>query len=179
MTELGAYVERFETDNRRRALRAAAATAIGAPVAAFGVVLVVIVDQGGTLGAVMMFPGVIIGVGLGLVLFGVTLACQTVTRRGESFTLYEAGFVHAKAKTSTEVPWTEIESVVDTTKQNVLAKAFGGDVGCLVKLAGGRKLVLNGFTEGAALLTLRIFEATAGRHRHDGGALGPHSPTAR
>jgi hypothetical protein len=43
----------------------------------------------------------------------------------------------------------------------VLAKAFGGDVGCLVKLTGGRKLVINGFTDGADLLTHRVFEAIA------------------
>ncbi|MFI5592285.1 hypothetical protein ACIA5G_45055 [Amycolatopsis sp. NPDC051758] len=163
MTGLGAYVERFETNNRRRAGRAVAALAIGTPVAAVGVALVVLADQGGTLGPAMMFPGMIIGAGLGLALLGVTLACQTITRRGETFTLYEAGFVHTKAKTSTEVPWTAIETVVDHTKQNVLAKAFGGDVGCLVRLTGGRKVVVNGFTDGADLLTLRIFEATAPR----------------
>jgi hypothetical protein len=163
MTELGAYVERFETNNRRRAWRAAAAMATGVPIAAVGVFLVVIADQAGTMGAAMMFPGVIIGSGLGLALFGVTLACQTITRRGEFFTLHEAGFVHAKATTSTEVPWTAIESVTDNTKQNMLAKAFGGDVGCLVKLTDGRKLIINGFTDGAALLTHRVFEATTPR----------------
>ncbi len=159
----GAYVERFETNNRRRALRAAAAMGVGFPVVAIGVVLVIIADQGGTMGAGMMFPGVIIGSGLGLALLGATLACQTVTRRGETYTLYEAGFVHTKAKRTTEVPWTAIETVVDNTKQNVLAKALCGDVGCPIKLAGGRKLVINGFTESAALLTHRVFEATAHR----------------
>jgi hypothetical protein len=138
-----------------------AAPAVGTPVAAVGVALVVIADQGGALGATMMFPGMIIGAGLGLVVLGVTLACQTITRRGETYTLYEAGFVHTKAETSTEVPWTAIETVVDNTKQNLLAKAFGGDVGCVVKVTGGRKLVINGFTDGADLLTLRVVEAIA------------------
>lgn len=137
MTELGSYVERFETTNRRRALRAAAAMAVGIPVAAVGVVLVIITDQGRNMLAGMMFAGLILGSGLGLALLGVTLACQT-TRRGETFTLYDAGFVHSKAKMSTEVPWSAIETVVDNTRQNVLAKAFCGDVGCLVKLTGGR-----------------------------------------
>lgn len=162
MTGLGAYVERFETNNRRRALRAAAAMVVGIPVATVGLVLVIITDQSGNLSG-MMVSGVIVGSGLGLALLGVTLACQTFTRRGETFILYEAGFVHSKAKTSVEVPWTAIEAVVDNTKQNILAKAFCGDVGCVVKLTGGRKLGVNGFTDGAALLTQRIFEAAAPR----------------
>lgn len=162
MTELGSYVEQFEANNRRRALRAAAAMAVGIPVAAAGVVLVIIADHSRVTLA-RMLPAAIFGLGLGLVLLGVWLAYQTLTRRGETFTLYDAGFVHSKAKTSTEVPWTAIETVVDNTKQNVLAKAFCGDVGCLVKLTDGRKLVINGFIDGAALLTHRIFEATARR----------------
>lgn len=48
--------------------------------------------------------------------------------------------MHSKAKTSVEVPWTAIETVVDDTKQHILTKAFCGDVGCGVKLTGDRRL---------------------------------------
>ncbi|MBE1579837.1 hypothetical protein ACFORH_35960 [Amycolatopsis roodepoortensis] len=62
---------------------------------------------------------------------------HAIGKRGEIFTLYEQGFVHTKA--------------------------FGGDFGCLVELTDGRKILINGFTEGAALLARNIFEAVGRR----------------
>ncbi|MFK0250555.1 hypothetical protein ACIQUM_38165 [Amycolatopsis azurea] len=162
MTELGAYVERFETNTRSRALRGVAAILIGAPIAVAGAFLFVMNDKAGVSGG-ETFIGLVIGCGLGLALVGAWGCWQAVGRRGEAFTLYEQGFVHTWRKSTTIVPWTAIEVAIDHTRKNVLAKAFGGDVGCLVKLTDGRKILINGFTEGAAVLTHDIFEAVGRR----------------
>ncbi|AUI63929.1 hypothetical protein [Amycolatopsis sp. BJA-103] len=162
MTELGAYVERFETNSRSRALRGLAAMAIGAPIALFGIVLFLMGQEAGVFGG-EMFLGLVIGCGLGLMLMGGWLCWQAVGKRGETFTLYERGFVHTWRRSTTIVPWDSIEVVVDHTKSNILAKTLGGDVGCVVKLADGRKILINGFTEGAAMLTYDISEAVRRR----------------
>ncbi len=162
MTELGAYVERYETDNRRRALMAVVAVVLGMPVMALGVFFFVAGEQGG-FGVNAAFPGIIIGGGLGLTLLGVSRAWQAARRRDEVFTLYEAGFVHTWGKTTTVVPWNAIETVTDHSRNNALAKAFGGDVSCLVKLGDGRKVLINGYTEGAAVLMHSVLQATGRR----------------
>nr|WP_221472565.1 hypothetical protein [Amycolatopsis umgeniensis] len=159
---MGAYIERFETNSRSRAIRGLAAMAIGTPIALFGTVLFLMGQEAGVSGG-EMFIGLVIGCGLGLALMGAWLCWQAIGKRGETFTLYEQGFVHTWRKSTTVVPWDVIEAVVDHTKSNVLARTLGGDVGCLVKLADGRKILINGFTEGAAMLTYNIFEAVGRR----------------
>lgn len=94
---------------------------------------------------------------------GIVLGVQSVRRRGEEFTLYEAGFVHSWGTKTTGVPWTDVVTVTDVGKKTFLSKAFGGDVGCQVRTTGGRKVVINAFTNGAELLIHRVFEATGGR----------------
>ncbi|MFC3448650.1 hypothetical protein [Amycolatopsis speibonae] len=162
MTELGAYVERFETNSRSRALRGVAAIVIGTPIAFVGVLLFVMGQEAGVSGGEMVV-GLVIGCGLGVALLGVWLCWNAVGKRGETFTLYEQGFVHTWRKSTTIVPWTAVDVVIDHTKKNVFAKALGGDVGCLVKLTDGRKILINGFTEGAAVLAHDIFEAVGRR----------------
>ncbi|MFC9255594.1 hypothetical protein ACIBCH_34310 [Amycolatopsis thailandensis] len=162
MTELGAYVERFETNTRSRALRGVAAIVIGVPISVAGVLLFVMAQESGTFGG-EMFIGLVIGGGLGLALMGGWACWHAIGKRGETFTLYERGFVHTWRKSTTIVPWIAVEAAVDHSKKNVLAKALGGDVGCLVKLTDGRKILINGFTEGAAVLAHDIFEAVGRR----------------
>lgn len=162
MTDLGAQVERYETDNRRRAVTALLAVVIGTPVLAFGVFSFLLLDNGRP-GASLFISGIVIGGGVGVIVMGIVLGVQSVRRRGEAFTLYEAGFVHSWGTKTTVVPWTDVVTVTDVGKNTFLAKAFGGDVGCQVQTTGGRKVLINAFTDGAALLIHRIFEATGGR----------------
>ncbi|MGW6932656.1 hypothetical protein ACWGE0_21550 [Lentzea sp. NPDC054927] len=162
MTDLGAQIERYETNNRRRALTAVIAVVIGTPVLVFGALLLVLLDIG-RLGAGMFVLGLILGGGLGTVVMGIVLGVQSVRRRGEEFTLYESGFVHSWGTKTTVVPWTDVVTVTDVGKKTVLSKAFGGDVGCRIRTTGGRKVTINAFTNGAELLIHRVFEATGGR----------------
>ncbi|OXM42637.1 hypothetical protein [Amycolatopsis alba] len=162
MTELGAYVERFETNSRSRALRGVAAILIGAPIAVVGVIFFVLGQKAGVSGG-ELFIGAVVGCGLGLALVGAWGCWHAIGKRDETFTLYERGFVHTWGKCTTVVPWTAIEVAIDHTRKNIVAKALGGDVGCLVKLTDGRKILINGFTRNAALLTRTIFEAVGRR----------------
>lgn len=159
VTELGACVGHHQASNRRRALTAAVAVVVGAVVFAFGVLSFLILDFSRAGGA-MLVAGMILGSGIGLLLMGINVAVQAVRRRGETFTLHENGFVHTRGRTTTIARWTDVETVTDLSKDNPLARMFGGDVGGVVRLVDGRKVLINGFTEGAARLWSHIVEAT-------------------
>ncbi len=163
MTELGAYVERYDTNNRRRGLVALAAAVVGLFVATFGAVTFLIVDAGPNgAGGNATIPGLVVGCGLGLVVLGFWRGWQFAVRRGEVFTLYEGGFVHTFGGTTTVVPWQAIASVTNGGKNSFFARTFGNDVNCVVKLADGRNVTVTGFTEGACLLAYSLGQA-AGR----------------
>ncbi|WP_340685836.1 hypothetical protein LCL61_05535 [Amycolatopsis coloradensis] len=81
MTELGAYVERFETNCRRRALRGVAAIVIGAPIAVLGVVVFMLGQEAGVSGGEMII-GLAIGCGLGLALRGAWGCWHAIGKRG-------------------------------------------------------------------------------------------------
>ncbi|MET9629689.1 hypothetical protein ABZX92_19725 [Lentzea sp. NPDC006480] len=158
MSELGALVERYETSNRRRAVKAAIMMVIGVPLLAFGAfTLVIFMD--GPAGSNMAIAGGILGLGLGLMIFAIVFAVQAVWRRGEGFTLYEGGFVHSWRDNVVVVPWGDIGTVVDTGRNTAIARLLGGDFGCLVVLTSGRKIVINAFTDNAAVLVGHIREA--------------------
>ncbi|MFJ5985304.1 hypothetical protein [Lentzea sp. NPDC092896] len=159
MTDLGAVLERYETSNRRRAVTGALAVTAGAPVVVLGAFVLLTVDVGRA-GSIMFFAGIFLGGGLGAAVMGTILAVQSVTRRGEHFTLHEHGFVHTWGAKTITVPWTDVATVTDVGKKTFLSKAFGGDVACQIRLVNGRKVTVNAFTEGAELLIHRVFEAT-------------------
>ena len=158
MPELGPLVERYETSNRRRAVKASILMAIGIPLLVLGT-FAVLIFMNGRPGAIMAVVGAMLGSGLGLVIFGIVFAVQAARRRDEGFTLYEGGFVHAWRDQSVVVPWGDIGTVMDTGKNTALARLLGGDIRFLVVLIGGRKIVINGFTVGATVLAGRIREA--------------------
>ncbi|MDT7784719.1 MAG: hypothetical protein QOF58_3138 [Pseudonocardiales bacterium] len=158
MPELGSLVERYETSNRRRAVKAALMMVIGLPLLGLGTfsLLIFMNDRAG---ANMAVSGAILGSGLGLVIFAIVFAVQAVWRRDEGFALYEGGFVHSWRDKSVVVRWGDIGTVMDIGKNTALARLLGGNIGCLVVLVGGGKIVINGFTDGAVVLAGRIREA--------------------
>ncbi|MFD4676114.1 hypothetical protein ACFWNN_40760 [Lentzea sp. NPDC058450] len=160
MADLGEQLERYDANNRRRALRGVLAILVGTPVLAFGAFSLLIVDPGRA-GASMFIVGIMLGGGLGAVIMGTILAVQSITRHGEHFVLHEHGLVHAWADRTTVVPWTDVADVTDIGRGTLLAKAFGGDVGCQIKLTDGRRVTINSYTDGAPLLIHRVLEATA------------------
>src|SRR6185295_4510554 len=80
MPELGALVERYETSNRRRAVKAAIMMVTGVPLLAFGTFTLVIF-MNGPAGSNMAIAGGILGLGLGLMIFAIVFAVQAVWRR--------------------------------------------------------------------------------------------------
>lgn len=158
MPELGSLVERYETSNRRRATNAAIMMLIGLPLLVLGTFALLILMNGRP-GAIMAVVGALLGSGLALVIYGIVFAVQAVWRRDEGFTLYEGGFVHSWRDESAVVRWGDIGTVMDVGKNTALARLLGGDIKCLVVLVGGRKVVINAFTDDAVVLVGRIREA--------------------
>lgn len=157
MQELGSRLEHYPTSNHRRAVKAATGALISVPFLVVGTFLVVILHQHASTG--MALIGAVLGCGVGLFLMAASLAVQAVRRRGEEFTLYEDGFVHSWGMRTVVVPWRDVVSVVDMSKNNTIARFFGNDVVYFVFIAGGRKVVINSYTDGAKPLISRISEA--------------------
>ncbi|WP_394620665.1 hypothetical protein JNUCC0626_16615 [Lentzea sp. JNUCC 0626] len=160
MAELGEEVERYDVDNRRRAVRGVVEILVGTPALAFGVFLVLALDVGRA-GAVMFVVGIMIGGGLGVVVLGTILAVQAVTRVGERFVLHEGGLVHSWGDRRTVALWTDVAAAVDLGKKTFLAKALGVDVRCQITLVDGSRVTIGPFVDGAGLLIRRVLEATA------------------
>lgn len=132
------------------------AIVVSLPLLAFGWISIAITFSqvsGGVLVA-----GAIFGCGVGMLLLGIVLAVQSVTRRGEAFVVHENGFVRSWGNRSVEVLWADIVSITDNTKDNVFARFFEGHVGCDLRASGGRKVFVNGYTDGAELLVHRLNE---------------------
>lgn len=132
---------------------------VSVPFLVLGTFLVVILHRQASAG--MALVGAVLGCGLGLFLMATSLAVQAVRRRGEEFTLYEDGFVHSWGTRTVVVPWRDVVSVVDMSKNNIIARFFGGDLCCFVLLTGGGKVVINAYTDGAEVLIGRISGAVA------------------
>lgn len=166
MTELGILISEFATDNRRRVW-----TAVGLLVGgliALGIGLGSIVDFGvgpDLPGATPNFSkasGVLTGIGIGAVSYGVILAVLAARHRGERFALYERGLVRTIAGRELLLRWDDISAVrvvdggaldhVRPWLPRMVVRVAGGDLVCALKLRAGGRLRFNDFTADAATL---------------------------
>ncbi|MGP4014345.1 hypothetical protein [Saccharopolyspora sp. 5N708] len=139
--ELGAMIERFETDNRRRRRISMVAVPLGAVAACLGVLMLLALDESAS-GGTRIFPSLVCGLGLGAFGVGCWQGWLSFTRPDEVFTLYEGGLVHSYAEKSWAIGWHEITKVTDNGRDNALHRALGGDISYYIKFrapVGGRR----------------------------------------
>lgn len=168
--QLGAFIERYETDNHRRGVRALAALVGGVLVTGLGMVMFVPLRAGGgepPAGAEFV-PAVVLGCGLGSVLMGVLQGLRFFKRTDETFLLYEDGLVHTWSGRTQVIRWDDIAKVVDSGKDSMIARAMGGDVNCVISLKPGGRVVITGFTEYADRLAGAVEAAAARQARRTG-----------
>lgn len=162
---LGALIERYETDNHRRRSTAIAAIVVGLLVACLGVLLALplwLGDREVTPGA-QAVPALVIGAGLGGLLMGIVQGRRSLGRDGEVFALHENGLVHSYPGHTHAIRWEDVVKVTDSGRDTALARAFGSDVNCSIRVNDGTRVVITGFTDYADRLAEAVEEATA-RH---------------
>jgi hypothetical protein len=161
--DLGAVIERYETDHRRRRGIAVVGVPLGAVVTCLGVLMIALIGGPDEVGGSTVFPGLVCGFGLSVLGAGIWQGLLSVTRPGEVFTLHEGGLVHAYAGKSWAVGWDEMAKVSDRGNENVVHRALGWDFYYRIKLrsaVGGRRaVVITGLTEDAMWLGEAVRQA--------------------
>ncbi|MEG3627628.1 hypothetical protein [Streptomyces poriticola] len=156
---LGAFIRNHPTDNGRRGRVAVVALVAGVVLAAVAVPVTVAVFAGegtGTGLAGLLWGGAFIGL-----YGGISSGLRSLQRHGEVFVLRESGLVHRRTGETRVLPWTEVRSVVERGQNHALGRLMGWDVHLVIRIRGGGRLLLTGYTEDAARLSAVIRAAVA------------------
>ncbi|BCJ29068.1 hypothetical protein [Actinocatenispora sera] len=173
--ELGAAVATHRTNNGRRGTIAVILLPVGAVVTGAAVLLWIVTAEVAARSIPSgadpeLVPAAVLGLGIGMLLLGVLFAVAYHTHRDESFTVYENGLANVRPGRTFAARWADIDRVtVRPGKDNALSRWAGGDYYCLVTLADGRKVAINGLTENARQL-IQLIQAHAPA---SGGPTGP------
>lgn len=136
MTELGAEIAEFRTNNGTRAGLALIGLVVGGVAGPIGWVWGT--DGAGPAPVALLLLGAVgVGIGLGLLV-------AVLRHRGERFTLYEQGVTRVVGRRRIELRWADIAAVriVDTNAHSA----------CTLKLSSGGRLRFTGFTSDARSL---------------------------
>lgn len=164
--ELGPVRGTYPTNNRRRGSVAAILLSVGVPLTALAVVFWVIIEDASgktpqTGGDPLLFPTVVVGLGVGMLFMGAWAGIWYLTHRGEVFEVHDNGLRYSRAGRTKNIPWTDVDRVsIRDGKDTALARWVGGDVSCTIYLSGGGKLTITGLTEGARQLVRHVETAT-------------------
>ncbi|MFI8437387.1 hypothetical protein ACIGJO_27335 [Streptomyces sp. NPDC079020] len=147
---LGAFISSHPTDNARRGRVAISVLLVGLVFVAIAVpvTFAVFSENGdGTQFAGVLWGGAVIGV-----YGGVSNGLRTLRRHGEVFVLCEDGLVYRRTGETRVLPWTAIGSVVERGQGHALGRLMGWDVHSVIRIQGGGRLLLTGYTQDAARL---------------------------
>ncbi|MEU0936769.1 hypothetical protein [Embleya sp. NPDC005971] len=151
---LGTFLRNHPTDNGRRGWVAVVEILVGVALAAIAVPVTITVftdePDGSTL-AGLLWGGALIGI-----CFGLPNGLRVTTRHGEVFVLRQDGLVYRRTGETRVVPWTAIRRSADHGVNNALGRLMGRDVHMSIRVEGGGKLLLTGFTQDAAGLAATI-----------------------
>jgi hypothetical protein len=160
MTELGAAIGEFRTDNRRRVWTALGCLVVGVAALYLGLWFILVVESR-TNDNVGPGPGFLLGAAVcGLGFAGILLVLAILHRR-EHFALYAQGLVHVAAGRENVLRWVDISTVriIDADaptdprqRNNWLKRLLGAEFVCVLVLASGRRLRFNAFTADARTL---------------------------
>ncbi|GIG70383.1 hypothetical protein [Phytomonospora endophytica] len=156
--ELGPVVQRYVTDNNRRAVTGLAAFAGGVIVLAFAIpVAIAMIDSAA---ASNPCGGIVIGAGGGAFGGGIVLGMMSWLRRGETFDVHERGLVHSYAGRSRLFGWSQFADVKPTPfKEGWFARVLGREGHTRFLTGDGRKVVVTGFTPGVEFLVHAVERA--------------------
>lgn len=103
-------------------------------------------------------PGLVLGLGLVALAFGVVRLAQSALRPAERFELGERGLLHHTARGDRVVPWTQVADVreLGTTRSGDLSRWLGVGLRAVVTVRDGGNLRFNSLTEDADLLLYTI-----------------------
>jgi hypothetical protein len=153
---LGQFVQNYPTDNGRRTKVAVIALLIGLAGTAAGIPLAVSAFNDGESGRA---SGLVLGIGLVGLWAGISNGLRVLRRHGEVYQLREGGLVYQRTGETRLIRWEDIRKVTERGEDNAISRAAGWDVHCVLRIKGGRKLLLSGFTEDAAGLAYTIQRA--------------------
>lgn len=158
MTELGAEIGEFVTDNYERGRVALLCFVVGGVAGPLGWVWLQV--AGGIAAMALLALGVV-GIGTAL-----ALTVAVFRHRAERFTLHEQGLVRLRGRRETVLRWADIATVriVDAQshpsangrRDTKLGRLIGGELACTVTPRAGGRLRFNGFTANARSLAETI-----------------------
>ncbi|MFD8786454.1 hypothetical protein [Kitasatospora sp. NPDC059599] len=151
---LGALVSRHRVATRTRWVNAAWALPIGVLTSWLGL-WALLQDDGSSGGGKGL--GVILGLGVSGLGIGLTQALRALRGgSGEYFEVREYGLVHGNARgRKGSWTWAQITAVTVPTRRNsvgALAHRFGNDYRCVLTVAGGGRVRVDGLATGASAL---------------------------
>ncbi|WP_327003439.1 hypothetical protein OHA72_51605 [Dactylosporangium sp. NBC_01737] len=164
---VGAIERTFDVATGRRLRQGIGFTLAGAVVTWIGVTIsaAYIADAGQ--GGFSPLPGLVLGIGLVLLMFGVVRLAQSALRPAERFDIGERGLVHHTARADRVVPWTQITGVreLGVTRTGDLAVWLGVALRAVIVVRGARNIRFNSLAGDANLLLWTIQQHTtpAGR----------------
>ncbi|UNZ15780.1 hypothetical protein [Streptomyces sp. 891-h] len=154
--ELGRFVARYETDVARHGRVGIIWLPIGLAALAGSIPVVIQTFKESASGA---FAGLLLGVALLSLWSGITNGLRYLSRHGEVYILRQGGLVYRRTGETRVIPWESITKVSDQGQRNAISGAMGWDVHCRIRTRVGKRLLLTGFTEDAAQLSLIVHRA--------------------
>lgn len=166
---LGRFVRNHPVDNRRRGRVALVALLFGVALSGAGIPL--LISEFGA-GGQYRVSGIVMG--LGLVGLGLgTVGGLRALRRDEVYQLREGGLVYKRPGRTRLVRWEDIRKVRDGGQDRLLSRWAGWDVHCVLRVRGGRGLLITGFTEDAGRLAYLVERAVHNGQRPPPSARHP------
>lgn len=168
--QLGTFIQRYETDNHRRGVRALVTGIVGVLVTGLGIGMYALVLpsmlDGSLVGGAAVVPAAVLGVGVVSLMAAIVHGKRFFTRAQESFSVYQYGLVHAHSGQTRVIRWDEIAKVVTRDNDKPAARALAGDLSCTITVKNGSRVVITGFTDRADRLADSVEAATAHHAPH-------------
>ncbi|SOD63513.1 hypothetical protein SAMN06297387_11160 [Streptomyces zhaozhouensis] len=158
---LGALLSEHPTDNVRRRTAVVWSLLVGVVGVAAGVpILLATFDRDDTGTGSNVLPGAVLGIGLLGLGFGLNRLVALVRSRGEVYALHQGGIARQRRGERRVFGWADIASVQQRGPRPPLAYALGNDVDLRVRLRGGGRLRITGYTRDAQALARALTRAT-------------------
>ncbi|GAA3214175.1 hypothetical protein GCM10010532_040490 [Dactylosporangium siamense] len=157
----------FQVDTGRRLRQGIGFTAAGAVVTWIGVTVSVAYVAAAGKGGFSPLPGLVLGIGLVALIFGLVRLAQSALRPGERFDVSDDGLLHHTSRGDRFVPWDQVAGVreIGVTRSGDLAVWLGSGLRAVVVVRKGRNIRFNSLAGDADLLLWSIQHRVQGPGR--------------